>query len=841
MNSVWGRGGLFEQAVENKLRNQDADTALKNSQVGVDSMNAGTKSTEVGNNYDLGLRGAGIDAMNADTDRFNADTNRVNVMTATRVGNPTEQTIRELGLSTYGASSTPSPGLLGTTSPTAQSAATPTMFIGRTSGAGRANSFSDRNPLEYKNGGLVMKPKMVQPGYMHGGKITLPKGYENGGVVGSQTPEWVAKSRAETRATPEFRQAIGELTKKGWKPNPKDPESDIDAVDKYLFATKTLPERKAKIGYKAGGKIGDVKKDTGRDTIDAKVRPGEYMLNPETVAHLGGGNYEAGVRNLNQIVREATGKEPGPTPVGKSGKAGFEDSGVLPRNRAPVPVYDPMRGPGPNGFGPVDEAAVRAEQTRYPAVRPYEPNWTTPDPRYGNLNSMGPNDGPSVRERFTRFNNPDVGASIRGGVQRAGAAVRGAAPRVVQGADKGLRVAGKVFTPLAVAADTADVVDVATDPNMAGRDVAGEAAGKAAKWAGATAGAIKGGSAGAALGTAVFPGPGTALGGTVGALGGGALGYFGVDKLIEGGRALRGVETRDPSEYSQGVVSDLLGQQNQPTAAAAVPAKEEAKEKAKPEAAPRDYDKEVADKLAESEPSLRDMMLNRYAMLNDELSRLNPRDQGGATARINQMNDLQKDLTDMENTNTNAAASLLNARGASGNKAVESFRKQATAAFQTDELKDGKPTGKTMFDENAFNLFEASVIAPLAAEGEDFYALPEAERMKLLSAYQDRRRGTDAVMNALSGLRDAPSSRQLINPNQLTEREMNFNDWFDPNSSVDLGALMNSAFRGDDYDKVLEYNTGREKFSLPKTAVSRTASGLRNTDVLRLYGLDKPR
>lgn len=113
--------------------------------------------------------------------------------------------------------------------------------------------------------------------------------------------------------------------------------STATAFNKMTTPTSTQEDQKigmkkggkvAKMACAKGGKIGDVENDEGEDTIDAKVRPGEYMLNPETVAHIGGGNYDKGVRNLNAIVREATGKEPGPSPVGKSDKPGFGVGGV---------------------------------------------------------------------------------------------------------------------------------------------------------------------------------------------------------------------------------------------------------------------------------------------------------------------------------------------------------------------------------------------------------------------------------------------------------------------------------------------------------------------------------
>ena len=80
---------------------------------------------------------------------------------------------------------------------------------------------------------------------------------------------------------------------------------------------------------KNGGVIGNVKKDDGGDKVPVVAREGEYYINPETVAHIGGGDYKQGLRSLNALVREATGKEPGSAPVGKSGLRGFAAGGYV--------------------------------------------------------------------------------------------------------------------------------------------------------------------------------------------------------------------------------------------------------------------------------------------------------------------------------------------------------------------------------------------------------------------------------------------------------------------------------------------------------------------------------
>ena len=85
---------------------------------------------------------------------------------------------------------------------------------------------------------------------------------------------------------------------------------------------------------KNGGVIGNVKKDDGSDKVPVVAREGEYYINPETVTHIGGGDYKQGLRSLNALVREATGKEPGSAPVGKSGLRGFAAGGSVKRRLA---------------------------------------------------------------------------------------------------------------------------------------------------------------------------------------------------------------------------------------------------------------------------------------------------------------------------------------------------------------------------------------------------------------------------------------------------------------------------------------------------------------------------
>ena len=107
---------------------------------------------------------------------------------------------------------------------------------------------------------------------------------------------------------------------------PQAPRASIAAsIDEDLDEVDPMRPR----AYKNGGVIGNVKKDDGSDKVPVVAREGEYYINPETVAHIGGGDYKQGLRSLNALVREATGKEPGSAPVGKFGLRGFAAGGYV--------------------------------------------------------------------------------------------------------------------------------------------------------------------------------------------------------------------------------------------------------------------------------------------------------------------------------------------------------------------------------------------------------------------------------------------------------------------------------------------------------------------------------
>lgn len=115
------------------------------------------------------------------------------------------------------------------------------------------------------------------------------------------------------------------------------------------------------------------------------------------------------------------------------------------------------------------------------------------------------------------------------------------------------RVGAGLGVAAGVASEAPDVLAVARDPNSSGVDVATQVAGASGKLAAAGLGA----KAGAVLGA--FGGPVAPVTIPLGAALGGAAGYFGADKLIEGGRSLSGSDTRDPAEQVKASATGVPG------------------------------------------------------------------------------------------------------------------------------------------------------------------------------------------------------------------------------------------------------------------------------------------
>lgn len=147
---------------------------------------------------------------------------------------------------------------------------------------------------------------------------------------------------------------------------------------------------------------------------------------------------------------------------------------------------------------------------------------------------------PSAANNFNLPPNPAPnGAAPAGAPPAAPAAPQSRLGRIV-------RTAGNAVGPTAVGLsaipEALDVADVAMNPAATGIDVATQAA----QGLGRLGAAGSGAAGGAALGA--MTGPLAPLAVPIGALAGGALGYYGADKAIEAGRAAVGVDPRAPVE-----------------------------------------------------------------------------------------------------------------------------------------------------------------------------------------------------------------------------------------------------------------------------------------------------
>lgn len=460
---------------------------------------------------------------------------------------------------------------------------------------------------------------------------------------------------------------------------------------------------KVKVACKTGGKIGDVKKDDGSDKVDVVAREGEYFLNPETVAHIGGGNYEQGVRNLNQIVRDATGKEPGPTRVGESGKQGFMLSGEAIPDSELRPEFrgSNMTEGGDPRFNRAERAAMRAERAAAAAPR----NGTvfvagdgaaSTDPNMGQAKANAAATQAAAEENLSRgqrwANNMRTAGDVTGrGVQ----AVKAAMPTLRSAAGQAIAPAAATVEGVMNVNDKSDFYGDNSVPTWEkikqfGRD----AAKPVATYVGGTIGA------GAGMGV------GSLATGAAGALGArAAMGYLVDDE----GDAYKKYRAAHPKE-----------------AAAAAAAGEAPAEKPKE----RDFDAEVAAKMAESEakaaqkPSLRDMYMQRLSAIDEA----NKTGDGvfGASDRIREKEMLLKELSDMEKhgvTNAKAGQALDDKRREDADKRIDS--RMQTAKYN----KDGKVEGY-FEDPTKASEFRDYIAQLDGKDGKafDFYALPKAQQ-----------------------------------------------------------------------------------------------------------------
>ena len=758
MNSnFWGSGGMFEQALANKMALQDSQrlenlstAGLRDSMVGVDRQRADTDRLRADREYDLGLRKDTISKGLLDVQRgelgvknFAADTDRLIGFNRFGKAAPDSDFNRSLNLSTvrpYGQSSN---------SPAMSMLRSGSSFGDGTSSSGMsgdgASILDNVRPMGLRNGGVALKPKMVkQPGYMNGGKVKLPK------------------------------------------------------------------------GYKKGGKIGDVEKDDGTDKVEVMAREGEYFLNPETVATaFGGGDYGAGVRNLNQIVRGATGKEPGPTPVGKSGKQGFNRGGFIDDFGN---LIDMANGPDAAFAARLDP---RNEPTYYrQAYDVPAGSGSTSGSTGSTAGGAGSTSGPAKPANpYVEMGNKNVGESLRAGAAKAVEIGKKVLPSVETTA-KGLRIVGKGAAPVGAVMDAADVVDVATDPNMGWNELGTEVGSKAGKWGAAGAGALAGGAAGAALGGPLAP-----VTGTLGAIAGGLGGYFGGDALIKGGRQAANsifgldADTRDPSERSNGIVSKAF--KAQPTAAAETPTD-------KPP--PPDADKPSATKEPDK-PSLRDMMLARYQQLNDGLKGA---DAMKTITSLNQMEGLQRDLTELAKNDDSIRATNAKSMQAAAAKHVEDTEKYLGERLKSPKTdKDGNitgyfedPTKLAAFKDYIANLTEKDGKTPFNfmmrdRTTQDRVLEDFSRKYEMTKRFNDRY-GSESNGQPVSAMPRVGEQglRYAIDPGTNKIREMGFGDVF--NEGVSLGDWLTS-FGPNKIEKRLVFDPVTQKMVAARHVVGTDA------------------
>ena len=485
MGNTWGAGGLFEQALRNKLDNNSMKSETER-------MNALTQRSDMFNRYDIGLRGNEVNRMNADVNRMNAGANVMNAQT-NQYGAETQRFDVAGGMS---KNFKPSQGFL-------QSAG--------------LRSFQ---PFQSATGGLP-QPLLA---------------------TGTMSPE-AASSLAPISAA----DAERALVQQSNTPAPRVKTNTTASGNKYYG------DREMKPGYAKGGPIGDVGQDRGADTVDAKVRPGEYMLNPETVAHLGGGNYENGVRQLNQLVRQATGKEPGPSPVGKSGKPGFAASGPVDPNEE---LYRRAA---------LDKMAEAKAAARAP-VSGSAPMYVDPA-------------GAVSRELPPRSSSFEAGRSVGRGLQTA----KDALPTIARSAGESLAPAAATLEAGYNMYDKGDFYNDESVPNVEKfKQSLRDMAGPVGAWAGGTVGA------GAGVGLASIP-----LG-----IGGGLAGHKLMTSLVDGeGDAYKAYRVANPRPEKE---LPKVAEKEEPKDAP-VAANEAASATGTPQAEPEfDLRKFVTDRLQEN-------------------------------------------------------------------------------------------------------------------------------------------------------------------------------------------------------------------------------------------------
>jgi hypothetical protein len=312
------------------------------------------------------------------------------------------------------------------------------------------------------------------------------------------------------------------------------------AISEYA-GNPALDRRMKAAGLRNGGDLrtghGGAVPGTGRgDKVPAKYEPGEFVVSndmldaqPELRQHLRGLR-EAVLANKGMTPEQADAKAmSGGTLRAENAFDGSWKSG--PWNQAkPEDLAGEARrqAEGRAAARAADAAKAAADQAEAAKAAAAKPAAAaaTPTPE-------------TARQRAAAY-NPKISIPVP------------ELKTVVKATEPWVRRGGKAVAGINAVVDAGDVLDVATDKNMNGGDVATEIASKGGRWAAAGVGAAAGGALGS---MPVITAPVT---GPLGALVGGTLGYLGGGAAIKGLRGLMGMETTDPSERSNGVVSQAL-------------------------------------------------------------------------------------------------------------------------------------------------------------------------------------------------------------------------------------------------------------------------------------------
>lgn len=303
----------------------------------------------------------------------------------------------------------------------------------------------------------------------------------------------------------------------------------------------------------------------GTDTVPIMGTPGEFMVRKpavDKIEAMAPGLLDAlnsmgdDKPKLGRVKRRRRGKRKGyqdggsifdeyrnPRPI--SGTPPPAASAVPRTPNVPAPYVNHRAPSGPPAMPPPLALPNNAPPpANAVATTPYKPNFT-----------MGAKPAGVVEPPFTDVQpkrapyNPATGSPEAKAWQASRAAPPAAAPATPARAPAGNAV-GPTAVGLSAIPEALDVADVAMNPAATGIDVATQAAQGLGRLGAAGAGT----AGGAALGA--MTGPLAPLAVPIGALAGGAAGYWGANKAIEAGRTAVGMDPRAPV--------DRLGQIAQP-------------------------------------------------------------------------------------------------------------------------------------------------------------------------------------------------------------------------------------------------------------------------------------